>query len=308
MKSLSCLLAAICLAHFAAAYSPIIDGALADVRIKVVDDTGVAVPDATMSVTFYTAPEKVDVKRGKTDAEGFFSAKGRCVGEAYAWIRKEGYYDTKISPKFQALSDKEAERQRKWSDGTVETVETLKRKRQPTSLKLNHRQYWAFPTTNEVFFLDLESCQWCPPYGKGRHKDISLFYEAIEHPEEGWAVSYWNKLTLTMPNVVDGLYRVKTDSFSKFVYAYEANANADYSKSLVLEIERKNDRMVKIDIPKDDEYFIFRTRTATNELGQVTHANYGRIGEKLNLAIGLSIKTWFNPKDNDTNLEDARSR
>ena len=98
MKTLACLFAAIGSAHFAAAYSPIIDGATADVRIKVVDDLGEAVPDATISVTFYTAPEKVDVKRGTTDAQGCFSAKGRCIGEAYAWIRKDGYYNTKISP------------------------------------------------------------------------------------------------------------------------------------------------------------------------------------------------------------------
>ena len=65
--------------------------------------------------------------------------------------------------------------------------------------------------------------------------------------------------------------------------------------------------MIKKVLPAENEYFIFRTRTETNELGQVTHANYGRIGEKLNLAIGLSVKTWFNPKDNDTNLEDSRA-
>ena len=57
----------------------------------------------------------------------------------------------------------------------------------------------------------------------------------------------------------------------------------------------------------DDEYLVFRTRTATNQLGQVTSANYGRIGEKPNLAIGLSMKSWFNPKPNDTNLEDAQA-
>ena len=34
-------LAAIGLVHFAVAYSPIIDGALADVKIKVIDDMGV---------------------------------------------------------------------------------------------------------------------------------------------------------------------------------------------------------------------------------------------------------------------------
>lgn len=307
MKTLACLFSVVGIAHFAAAYSPIIDGAMADVRIKVVDDLGEAVPDATISVTFYTAPEKVDVKRGKTDAQGYFSAKGRCIGEAHTWIRKDGYYETKADPKFRILSDKEAEQQRKWSNGTVETVAVLKKKRNPISLNFSHKQYWAFPVTNEVFFLDLESCEWCPPYGKGKHKDMSLLYEAIEHPEDGWGATYWNKLTLSMPNVVDGFYSMKAEPSSQFLYAYHANTNAVFSKSLVLERERKNDHMIKKVLPAENEYFIFRTRTETNELGQVTHANYGRIGEKLNLAIGLSVKTWFNPKDNDTNLEDSRA-
>ena len=65
-----CIFAAFGIIHFAAAYSPIIDGALADIKIKVIDDRGETVPDATISVTFYTAPEKVDIKRGKTDALG----------------------------------------------------------------------------------------------------------------------------------------------------------------------------------------------------------------------------------------------
>ena len=94
-KSLLWIFAAGLYGVCAAAYSPIIDGALADVRIRVVDDMGEAVPDATISVTFYTAPEKVDVKRGTTDAQGYFSAKGRCIGEAHTWIRKDGYYETK---------------------------------------------------------------------------------------------------------------------------------------------------------------------------------------------------------------------
>ena len=307
MKTLAFLFAAFVFVHSGVAYSPIIDGALADVRIKVVDDMGEAVPDAMISVTFYTAPEKVDVKRGTTDAQGYFSAKGSCIGEAHIWIRKDGYYETKADPKFRILSDKEAERQRKWSNGTVETVAVLKKKRNPIRLKFSHKQYWAFPVTNKVFFIDLESCQWCSPYGNGKNKDMSLLYEAIEHPEDGWGATYWNKLTLSMPNVVDGFYSVKTESFSQFSYAYEANTNVVFSKTLVLERERKKDHMIKKVLPAEDEYFIFRARTATNHLGQVTSANYGRIGEKLNLAIGLSIKTWFNPTPNDTNLEDARA-
>mgnify|MGYP006376444323 CR=1 FL=1 len=44
-----CLFSAIGIVHFAAAYSPFIDGAIADVKIKVVDDRGEAVPDAAIS-------------------------------------------------------------------------------------------------------------------------------------------------------------------------------------------------------------------------------------------------------------------
>ena len=307
MKTLVALFLSVGVVPCTVAYSPIIDGALADVRIRVVDERGEAVPDATISVTFYTAPEKVDVRRGKTDADGFFSAKGRCIGEVHTWIRKDGYYETVADPAFQTLPESVVQTSQKWSKGAVETVATLKKKRRPTSLTLNHRQYWPFPATNEVFALDLETFRWCPPYGNGRHADLELLYEAVEHPEEGWAVSYWNKLTLTMPNAVDGFYKAKMEPSSKFPYAYEANTNAVFQKSLVLELERKNDRMVKKALPAEGEYFIFRTRTATNEVGEVVRANYGRIGENLNLAIGLSIKTWFNPTSNDTNLEDARA-
>lgn len=52
---------------------------------------------------------------------------------------------------------------------------------------------------------------------------------------------------------------------------------------------------------------VYRVRTETNELGQVTHAHYGRIGDGVSQQIGLSMRSWFNKKDNDSNLEDARA-
>lgn len=288
------------------AYSPIIDGAMADMRIKVVDDKNEAVSDASVSVTFYISPTKVDTKRGKTDAAGCFVANGRCIGEVHAWIRKDGYYDAKVDPVFRTSSDKVVEKSGKWSDGTVETTAILKKKRNPIDLKYAHRQYWAFPATNETFYLDLELCKWCPPFGNGKNKDMALLYEAVEHPEAGWGVSYWNKLTLSLPNVADGFYAATANSTSQFPFEYEADCNATYVKSIVLERERKDNCMIKKQIPADGEYFIFRTRTMTNSLGKVTSANYGRIGEKLNLAMGLSMECWFNSTDNDTNLEAAK--
>ena len=287
-------------------YNPYCDNAIADVQLRIVDDEGSPVEGVSVTAAFYIGATKTTGFTEVTKQNGIINAKYPCNGEFKVWARKTGYYDTVLkTTAFKTLTDKEVISLRKWSKDTVSIPVIIKKKKHPIQLKINCLEYKKFPVTNEVFFLDLETCQWCPPFGNGKHKDMKLFYEAIEHPEQGWAVSYWNKLTLSMPNVADGFYRAKIEPFSKFPYAYDANTNAVFLKSLVLEIERKNDRMVKTDLLPGDEYLIFRTRTETNHLGQVTNANYGRIGEKLNLAIGLSMKSWFNPKSNDTNLEDA---
>ena len=305
MKTISSLLAAIGIAHFAAAYSPIIDGALADVRIKVVDDRGEAVPDATISVTFYTAPEKVDIKRGTTDAKGYFSAKGRCIGEAHTWIRKDGYYETKMDPVFRVLSDKDAERLRKWSNGTVETTATLKKKHQPVSLAFKFLEYRKFPATNEVIKLDLELLDWCPPYGKGRHDDLHMVFDGWRNPKDWY--DFHEHLSISFPNCVDGFYRRTTDTTSGFRYDYAASTNEVYKNELDFRFARVMNGVTNRVCLAKDEYLVYRVRTQTNELGQVIHAHYGRIGEGGSQQIGLSLRSWFNKEDNDTNLEDARA-
>ena len=294
MKTLVCLFSAIGIVHFAAAYSPIIDGATADVRIKVVDDMGEAVPDATISVTFYTAPEKVDVKRGVTDAQGCFSAKGRCIGEAHTWIRK-----------FRIMSDKEAEQRRKWSNGTVDTVVVLKKKRNPVGLAFKFWEYRKFPATNEVLKLDLEMLDWCPPYGKGRHDDLHMVFDGWRNPKDWY--DFHEHLSICFPNCVDGFYRRTADTTSGFRYDYAASTNEVYKNELDFRFARVMNGVTNRVCLAKDEYLVYRVRTETNELGQVTHAHYGRIGDGVSQQIGLSMRSWFNKKDNDTNLEDARA-
>ena len=302
-----CLSAAIGIVHFAAAYSPFIDGAIADVKIKVVDDRGEAVPDAAISVTFYTAPEKVDIKRGKTDALGYFFASGRCIGEAHLWIRKDGYYETKMKPVFRTLSDTEVERLRKWSSGTVETTATLKKKRNPVTTSFHAVDYlYPIPATNEIVRLDLETFKWCPPYGNGKHDDLHMLYE-VWQDQDNW-LAFHKKLTITAPNCVDGFYRRKVDATSNFRYEYKAVTNEVYDKTIVYNVDRRSGKIDVVELPLDDEFFTFRMRTVTNEVGEVVQAYYGRIAERSGHMFGLRMKTWFNTKLNDTNLEDARVR
>ena len=295
------------MANAAFAYSPIIDGALADVRIKVIDDMGEAVPDAKVAVVIYTTPDKADTKRGKADAGGCFSAKGRSYGEVEVYASKDGYYDTHTTALFKNLPDKEVEKSHRWSDGTVETKIVLKKKRNPVATAFHSVDYlYPIPATNEVVRLDLETFKWCPPYGDGKHDDLHLFYESWQNPTNWF--SYFRKLTISAPNCVDGFYRRKVDSASKFRYDYFASTNATYVKEFKHVVDRRSGNFDEVSHPADDEYFIFRVRTATNEVGEVVHANYGRIGEKSGHMFGLRMKAWFNTTDNDTNLEDARLR
>ena len=288
------------------AYSPIIDGAAVDLKIRVVDDMGAPVPGAKMAVVIYTTPDKADTKRGETDADGCFAAKGRSYGEVEVWASKKGYYDTKSPVAFKNLPNDEVERCRKWSDGAVETKITLKKVRNPVATAFHLVDYANIPATNEVVCLDLETFKWCPPHGNGKHDDLHLFYEVWNNPTNWF--SYLRKLTITAPNCVDGFYRRKVDEFSRFRYDYSASTNETYLKEFRHVVDRRSGKFDELSHPSDDVYFIFRMRTATNEVGEVVRANYGRIGEKSDHMFGLRMKAWFNPNENDTNLEDARLR
>ena len=94
---------------------------------------------------------------------------------------------------------------------------------------------------------------------------------------------------------------------SGFRYDYAASTNEVYKNKLDFRFARVMNSVTNRVCLAKDEYLVYRVRTQTNELGKVTHAHYGRIGEGISQQIGLSIRSWFNKKDNDTNLENARA-
>lgn len=159
-------------------YSPIIDGAIADIQLNVVDDEGHPVPDANVSVAFYVHPSKSINKIGKTNSDGIFDAKGMTIGEISAWIYKDGYYDSRVTPLFETLSNDEITKRRRWSLGTEQTTVILKKKRSPVHTKFHLGDPMTIPVTNKIVALDLESFEWCAPYGQGVHEDLHLFYES----------------------------------------------------------------------------------------------------------------------------------
>lgn len=290
-----------------AAFNPFADGAMADVRVCVVDDEGAPVSEAAVSLVFYTAPQKADVIRGMTDKNGVFCSRHRCTEELRVVVRKVEHYETvRYAPEYRQNTVEEATRTKRWSKGTVDIPIVLKRHLQPLKMTVHEVDFKPFPNTNKVVKLDLELLEWCPPYGNGKRDDLHLVFDGWRNPQD-WD-DYHEHLKVVFPNCEDGFYPLSVEPTSAFRYAYRAQTNAVYQKSFEFRHVHTADGVKESTRLPPDTYLIYRIRTQTNELGQVTHAHYGRIGEKLTQYFGLTMKSWFNPSDNDTNLEDARRR
>lgn len=305
MKKRACFCAAIFFAFTVAvfAYCPIIDGALADINLHVFDDMGGDVSNADVAVEFYTAPEKVDVKRGKTDAQGSFSVKGKCVGEVYVTVRKDGYYDTRISPGIVGLGEDMVAKMHRWSEKPIDVKLTLKKVRCPRPLVRRGGKYSGikYPVLDGEKGFDLLKFDWCAPYGTGEYADIQIRTE-FWRAKDDWLKVY-EKTVVTMANSLDGFYLADIDGFSAFRYAYSADPAGQYDKELLFEYDRRTGTLTKsVGLPKG-KYIVFRTRTKVDEHGKIVSANYGVITEDFDPSMTLDISVVFNPNVNDPVLE-----
>lgn len=287
-------------------YDPHRDGAFVELAIHVVDDRGSPVPEADLCVSFATGPVESADRTGCTDEEGCFRA--RCNTTSSIWIRaqKDGYYRTRLHMDAQHVPYETVVRTRKWSDTPVETTVVLKKIRNPVALLANGGEmHW--PATNTLLGFDLECFDWCPPYGAGKHDDMQLKYVFWRSPTE-WD-HFYSRLTMTMTNCVDGLYLAPVDEFSQLKRCYSADSNAVYRQRFEFVYDRRTGEVVE-DIPLPQlQYMVFRTRTQTNETGDVISAHYGILLEKGEFGGEiLRLRASFNPGPNDTNLECTEER
>ena len=307
MKRLCRVLLLLCIPGLLlAGYDPFNDGALADVRVRVVDDQGAAVTGATVSLVFYVAPEKVDVAKGATDANGEFAAARNCIGEFHVWARKAGYYDTTLEPAFRDVPPETTIKTRRWSNGTVRMAVILKKIRYPVRLDRHGAPSNAipYPATNTVMGFDLQALAWCPPYGNGKHDDLQFLREFWRSPTN-WLQVY-EKIVITATNALDGFYFAPIDKSSALRTCYHADTNAVYAKSIELEYDRRTGKVIRnVALPKD-RYLVFRMRTKIDTQENLLSANYGFLAEGFDPSMDLTIRSAFNPAANDTNLEDAR--
>ena len=303
--------------------------------VKVVDDEGVPVSNATVNVGFssghvvFGQGRSCDYK-AKTGQDGNAVVKFNGGSSDVYWsVQAKGYYpcDTRhevfnievvqIPPIFYKVNMLEHEKR-----GDV----VLYRKKNPQPMYAYTREMdIKSPLANGRYGFDLERFDWLPPHGRGKVAD---FYYIRERPDVTnmnvkvkWRQSNYflfKDREPSHPNLGDVIGRIEFDEncgayigkqtgCESFPSVYRADPYRKYLRSFPIKIRSNGGNtswLEEDDVVKCGEYMVIRSRVKCDEHGNIVSANYSKILGSMGLMgmVGLE-EAVFNPRPNDTNLE-----
>ena len=129
------------------------------------------------------------------------------------------------------------------------------------------------------------------------------FYVEYERKINGQEKFY--SATLDFPNKYDGAYKRRKNPSHTFKSDYFADKKCDYLRRFQIYSFKMVGGKCTIDCyVSDDDYLVLRTRSRTNEDGQLVGAHYAKIYGEITLANFFRFRSYvFNPTENDNNLE-----
>ena len=263
--------------------------------VKVVDDTGEPVSNAYVEAWTYWEPE--NMPWGFTDSNGIFHYTDRVYREIGYLARKKGYYDS-LGTSW-------------WPKKLFEVPETnlvvvLKRIIDP--VEMNERRVRTFlPRIGVPIGFDLACGDWVSPDGTGVYGDIQfvgfLRYENRFNHEVRVSGSFEHLLNGIQAIMSSDGLRLK----SSLKYAQVAPETGYEPHINMWQFNSKETGFGRHNIT--DRGYIFRTRTATNEVGEIISANYGWTDGEITIdeingeRIALSFRYYYNPDPTSRSLE-----
>jgi hypothetical protein len=263
------------------------------VRAQVHDPAGQPVEGATVTLNLprYTGGPFA-AKQTLTDHSGVAILTGTVESEYLVWVTKAGYYKT-MAARRTVVSDADA---KLYATGVQQFDLELKPIQNPIPMLLggSGMDSVLLPSTIQPVAYDLEKGDWVAPWGKGVTADIVFHLSGSYVARENFDLT----LTLTFTNPNDGIqsFEVPRESFSEFVFPYEAPL-AGYGpsrtwhwKQTVTETRRDFDAQIR---------YIFRVRTELNPDGTVKHALYGYLWRDIDFfpgkdKVGLRLNYGLN--------------
>jgi hypothetical protein len=281
-------------------------GAQGAVTFSVVDDRGQPVPGATVKAAFSNRRQAGHDFEKTTDENGLVALQDTCVGDLNFRILKDGHYDTRLRYWFfKAWFDcAEDGRWLPWNP-VIEIV--LKRKVNPVAMHVKPKLKKVKPPVSNTWVgFDFQVCDFVKPYGKGVSTDLLMNSEFIP----GENILYYRGVTsILSTNAWDGVYKAKLDESSVMQTVYLADTNAAFQQAMSFSYHRPVDKVEEDTRLKDDEYLVARIRSRTDANGNLISAHYVKIVGTIEADEGgIWFASYFNPNENDSNLEADTSR
>lgn len=284
------------------------EGALAKISCQVVDENLTPMSNVTVCVSFRSTVRSIADEdfRLKTDCEGMAKVSHRTNWKVSCIVREEGFYESRFEVSFYDMMRNRVVND-EWVDDGLRRRIVLRRIYAKKTLAVfpeaRRMGTWKIPVKNEWIGFDFESFDWTNPYGKGLHRDVLLRFssEKIDHlhgkcqmevcftnnPHAGAYVGVGDKLSdLKIPHVAD-VSRPYVDHYN-------------FTRNILGPMREDN-------FPKKNGFFVFRTRTRTDDKGNLSAACYGVIsGVWVSGETTMRIEdAAFNPKENDVDIEDG---
>ena len=276
-------------------------GAETRIFFCVVDNDGFVVTNAFVKAGFYLNDEKGNAVSGLTDKNGLLLAEKRSVGQVNYWIRKNGYYETSGRIQYYDRSSASVSGGRWQPYGATNTV-VLKRIVNPVAMYVEpYTRKIMPPKHNEWIGFDLQANDFVHPNGNGNTADFLVRYDF----ESGRNVLFYRgEVSLMTTNAFDGIYRMEKDKSSAMTTVYAANTNTTFATEMRFAYNRLIDKVVEDTRLPDNSYLVLRVRSRVDKEGNLVSAHYAKlIGPIEADEGGVWFAYYFNPNENDTNLE-----
>ena len=285
------------------------NGAQAKECLRVVDQDGMPVFGARIDGGMQTGDGYNDYTpiKGATDTNGEFVVQGKCTNRIRCGITKEGYYASEfVLPNY---AYRHSFKDGKWIPyGSQHTV-VIKKIINPQPMSFHdERTSFKVPVYDEWIGFDCEKYDFVSPYGQGVENDMLLRFTLNNPTRDDYHMTMEVSFT---NNPYAGAYEMERTGMSEFESVYHADTNAVYQQSFMYRFDQSPGKVPEYTAQlKSDKYLIFRTRTKVDSEGRLVSAMYGKIYGNWNFVGpgGMSMAQFvFNPRPNDTNLEDEHT-
>lgn len=285
-----------------------------EVKIRVVDDKGVPVPDARAVISFVMIQQGTNIEHvGTTDKNGTFSADGRGQHSVFVSVSKASHYEARI--------------ERLPSDKNLNLTVIIPRVLNPLPLYANRFSLGSgrglkIPLKNEWLGYDFEAADWVAPHGKGKAADIRFRFrnefkgwkyseKELEHSRkvnsqlsEAEFKDFYGKwdaeLDISFAGEREGLFEeIRFLEYSRLKLPHNAPAEG-YVPTWRYTANNYSPRTARQNVG-----FFLRTRVKVDKSGNIISANYAKtVGDIYLVPQGMLMFTYyFNPVPNDRNLE-----